>query len=252
LIFAPTVPDFPFKIGEKNTDPIQMYLCDVFTCIFNPIKVPALNVPLGLFDVNDQNSQVPVFGDKQLQVTSSRNRAVALIQVDNSDKFVTFQKTSKVEDDEYYDSNAFFLPGGMVEAEENSTTAAIRETMEEIGLGGLQFVQDLGSVKKILKFKDEVVENTEDYILFQVNSEELKKLHDSEIKAKNWEVKLATIEDLKSNNWEQLNFVLDKLATPKNESKTVKLPTGCQIIGPELSEDRIYTLALEIEQLVRG
>jgi aspartyl-tRNA(Asn)/glutamyl-tRNA(Gln) amidotransferase subunit A len=36
----------------------------------------------------------------------------------------------------------------------------------------------------------------------------------------------------------------------KTEISKSLLPTGCQILGPELSEDVIYTLALEIEQLV--
>lgn len=35
-----------------------------------------------------------------------------------------------------------------------------------------------------------------------------------------------------------------------DQDKQVKLPTGCQVLGPELSEDKIYQLALEIEKLV--
>jgi Asp-tRNA(Asn)/Glu-tRNA(Gln) amidotransferase A subunit family amidase len=34
------------------------------------------------------------------------------------------------------------------------------------------------------------------------------------------------------------------------EPKTSKLPVGCQIMGPEFSEDKIYKLAFEIEQIV--
>jgi aspartyl-tRNA(Asn)/glutamyl-tRNA(Gln) amidotransferase subunit A len=52
VMLTPTTPEFPFKIGEKTTDPLKMYLSDVFTCMINPLKIPGLNVPLGLFDVD--------------------------------------------------------------------------------------------------------------------------------------------------------------------------------------------------------
>ena len=54
LLFAPTTPEFPFKIGQKSDDPWQMYLSDVFTCGLNPTRLPAINVPLGLFDVDGE------------------------------------------------------------------------------------------------------------------------------------------------------------------------------------------------------
>ena len=46
LIFAPTSPTPPFKIGEKF-DPLQMYLSDVFTCPINLSGHPGLNIPIG-------------------------------------------------------------------------------------------------------------------------------------------------------------------------------------------------------------
>jgi aspartyl-tRNA(Asn)/glutamyl-tRNA(Gln) amidotransferase subunit A len=51
LMLTPTTPEFPFKIGAKSDDPLQMYLSDVFTCGINPVKIPGLNVPLGTFEV---------------------------------------------------------------------------------------------------------------------------------------------------------------------------------------------------------
>ena len=48
LLLTPTTPEFPFKIGSKTTDPIKMYLSDVMTCGINPVRIPALNVNLGL------------------------------------------------------------------------------------------------------------------------------------------------------------------------------------------------------------
>jgi aspartyl-tRNA(Asn)/glutamyl-tRNA(Gln) amidotransferase subunit A len=54
VLLTPTTPEFPFKIGEKSNDPIKMYLSDVFTCGINPVRLPALTVPMGLFDVGDE------------------------------------------------------------------------------------------------------------------------------------------------------------------------------------------------------
>lgn len=48
VLLTPTTPELPFEIGNKTTDLIKMYLSDVFTCGINPIRLPALNVPLGL------------------------------------------------------------------------------------------------------------------------------------------------------------------------------------------------------------
>jgi aspartyl-tRNA(Asn)/glutamyl-tRNA(Gln) amidotransferase subunit A len=46
LIFAPTSTTPAFKIGEK-TDPLQMYLSDIFTCPLNLAGHPGLNIPIG-------------------------------------------------------------------------------------------------------------------------------------------------------------------------------------------------------------
>ena len=58
LILTPTTPEFPFVIGDKSNDPLKMYLSDVFTCGINPVRIPGLNVPLGLFDVKNQSETV--------------------------------------------------------------------------------------------------------------------------------------------------------------------------------------------------
>ncbi|OLD46120.1 MAG: aspartyl/glutamyl-tRNA amidotransferase subunit A [Chloroflexi bacterium 13_1_40CM_2_68_14] len=46
LIVAPTTPNVPFKHGEK-TDPVQMYLNDVFTIPADMSGVPGVSVPCG-------------------------------------------------------------------------------------------------------------------------------------------------------------------------------------------------------------
>ena len=47
LILTPTAPTPAFKIGEKVSDPIQMYLSDIFTISVNIAGVPGVSVPCG-------------------------------------------------------------------------------------------------------------------------------------------------------------------------------------------------------------
>jgi len=47
-IIAPTSPTPSFKIGEKNDDPLKMYLSDIFTIPINLAGIPSLAVPCGL------------------------------------------------------------------------------------------------------------------------------------------------------------------------------------------------------------
>lgn len=47
-LVTPTSPSTAFKIGEKSSDPIQMYLSDIYTISANLAGVPALSMPCGL------------------------------------------------------------------------------------------------------------------------------------------------------------------------------------------------------------
>ena len=47
LLVAPTCPTTAFKLGEKTSDPLEMYLSDIYTVATNPAGVPALAVPCG-------------------------------------------------------------------------------------------------------------------------------------------------------------------------------------------------------------
>jgi len=51
VILAPVSPTTAFKIGEKTTDPVQMYLADVCTAAINLAGNPSLSLPCG-FDSN--------------------------------------------------------------------------------------------------------------------------------------------------------------------------------------------------------
>ena len=47
LLFTPTVPTPAFKAGEKLSDPIAMYMSDIFTVTANLAGLPAMSLPIG-------------------------------------------------------------------------------------------------------------------------------------------------------------------------------------------------------------
>ncbi len=47
LILAPTTPTAAFKLGEMMSDPLQMYLNDIYTTSTNLAGIPAMNIPMG-------------------------------------------------------------------------------------------------------------------------------------------------------------------------------------------------------------
>ncbi|HET9135419.1 MAG TPA: amidase family protein, partial [Candidatus Kapabacteria bacterium] len=47
-ILTPTTPTTAFKLGEKTTDPLSMYLNDIFTVSANISGSPAASIPVGL------------------------------------------------------------------------------------------------------------------------------------------------------------------------------------------------------------
>ena len=47
FLVGPTTPSLPFKMGEKTTDPLQMYLMDVYTVTANLAGIPGLALPCG-------------------------------------------------------------------------------------------------------------------------------------------------------------------------------------------------------------
>lgn len=47
VIIGPTTPNTAFKIGEKNEDPVTMYLEDIYTVSINLAGLPAISIPAG-------------------------------------------------------------------------------------------------------------------------------------------------------------------------------------------------------------
>ncbi len=50
VIFTPVSPTTAFKIGEKITDPLSMYLSDIYTVSVNLAGLPAISIPVGFAD----------------------------------------------------------------------------------------------------------------------------------------------------------------------------------------------------------
>ncbi len=50
LIMGPTSPSTAFGLGEKTSDPVSMYLADIFTISTNLAGLPGLSVPCGFVD----------------------------------------------------------------------------------------------------------------------------------------------------------------------------------------------------------
>jgi aspartyl-tRNA(Asn)/glutamyl-tRNA(Gln) amidotransferase subunit A len=50
LLVGPTTPSLPFMLGEKTSDPLEMYLSDVYTVTANLAGIPALSMPCGFSD----------------------------------------------------------------------------------------------------------------------------------------------------------------------------------------------------------
>jgi aspartyl-tRNA(Asn)/glutamyl-tRNA(Gln) amidotransferase subunit A len=72
VILAPVAPTSAFKLGEKSSDPVQMYLVDIFTVTANLVGVPAISVPL------DNNSKGLPIG---MQIMGGKFNDEAVIQL---------------------------------------------------------------------------------------------------------------------------------------------------------------------------
>ncbi len=52
VIITPTSPTLPFKIGEREKDPLSMYLADVYTVGANIAGITAVSIPCGFVEAN--------------------------------------------------------------------------------------------------------------------------------------------------------------------------------------------------------
>jgi aspartyl-tRNA(Asn)/glutamyl-tRNA(Gln) amidotransferase subunit A len=47
FLIMPTTPTTAFKLGEHTSDPVEMYLADLFSVQANVAGVPAISIPCG-------------------------------------------------------------------------------------------------------------------------------------------------------------------------------------------------------------
>jgi len=47
VLLTPTTPEVAFRLGEKSSDPLRMYLSDVYTVSANLAGLPGISLPCG-------------------------------------------------------------------------------------------------------------------------------------------------------------------------------------------------------------
>jgi len=57
VILVPTTPTTAFRLGEKTTDPLSMYLADLFTVPASLAGLPAISVPVGMSSASSASSE---------------------------------------------------------------------------------------------------------------------------------------------------------------------------------------------------
>ncbi len=75
IILTPTTPAPAFKIGEKVSDPVAMYLEDIFTVTANLTGMPAMSIPSGFSD--KEGKQLPL----GIQLTARHGEEGLLFEV---------------------------------------------------------------------------------------------------------------------------------------------------------------------------
>lgn len=75
IILTPTTPAPAFKIGEKLSDPVAMYLEDIFTVTANLTGMPAISIPSGTSEV--EGKKLPL----GLQMTARHGDEAVLFEV---------------------------------------------------------------------------------------------------------------------------------------------------------------------------
>ena len=69
VIAGPVTPTLAFKLGEKTSDPLAMYLSDIYTISANLAGLPGISVPCGFSSTNlpiGMQLQAPPFEEEKL------------------------------------------------------------------------------------------------------------------------------------------------------------------------------------------
>jgi aspartyl-tRNA(Asn)/glutamyl-tRNA(Gln) amidotransferase subunit A len=98
LILTPVAPTTPFRLGEKVSSPLSMYLADVFTIPVNLAGLPALAIPAGA-----DSQGLPV----GLQLIGQPFSEATLLRVGNTlSKAIGFDATTLTKRDTFHESAA--------------------------------------------------------------------------------------------------------------------------------------------------
>jgi aspartyl-tRNA(Asn)/glutamyl-tRNA(Gln) amidotransferase subunit A len=78
LILGPTSPTTAFRLGEKTSDPVAMYLADIYTIAVNLAGLPGMSLPAGFSDGLPVGLQIigPHFGEARMLNAAHRYQQV--------------------------------------------------------------------------------------------------------------------------------------------------------------------------------
>lgn len=145
---------------------------------------------------------IPVFNSSKHPVDFSIPpflRAVAVVKIKQTDLFLVYSR-----------QDGFLrFPGGHQEDGEKAVQTAIRETQEEVGVSGLEFVSEIGSCHIFYDYKDRLSHLIANYFLFQLEQakwEARKKPEDGVYPC------LKTSLEIQTKSWEQNQWLFKKLA----------------------------------------
>lgn len=158
-----------------------------------------------------------------------RERSTAFIRIKGTDTYLSYIQNR------YADKNWVFLSGGGIDVEETPLQAVIRETKEELGLGSLEYVADLGSINAFGHWTGQTQHSTEHYFLLEVSMDDIKKRAKAEVDEETNEmyghVRAVTLEQYKANNWPQLSHIIRNLEEFLTTGKIDRLEQhNCDIV----------------------
>ncbi len=78
VIMGPTSPTVAFNLGEKSSDPVSMYLSDIYTIAVNLAGLPGMSIPVGFVDQRPVGLQIigNYFGEARLLNVAHRFQQV--------------------------------------------------------------------------------------------------------------------------------------------------------------------------------
>jgi leucyl-tRNA synthetase len=147
-----------------------------------------------------------------------RERAVALIRVKETGKYIVYKKKAD-------ENGSYFLSGGKAETGESFLEAAIRETKEEIGVSNLSFIKKIGACRYFYKDELHHTQSLEHYFLFEVAVNDLLNRIKAEIDDENSHLfgtlETVNLEDLQKNNWKNFDWLVESIKSHNNQQITV-------------------------------